>query len=120
MSDAPRLRRDPQQAARLALSADGSPPFDAVRLERLLAQRGIDLVLVASPYNLQHMLGGYRRFFFAVDDTLGLSRSAPLLGYPAGRAADAFYVGHVLESSQLVVSSRIGPRSSPRATSPGR
>jgi Xaa-Pro aminopeptidase len=101
MSEAQELERDPQREARLALSRNGGLPFDAARLERLLAAHGVDLLLATSPYNLQHLLGGYRRFFFAVDDALGLSRSAPLLGYPAGRPADAFYIGHVLESSQL-------------------
>jgi Xaa-Pro aminopeptidase len=96
-----RLERDPVRAERLGLARDGAIPFDAERLERLLAERRIDVLLASSHYNLQHLLGGYRRFFFAVDDALGLSRSAPVLGYPAGRPDAAFYIGHILESSQL-------------------
>lgn len=99
---ASQLHRDPLRQTRLGLLADGGMPFDEARLERLLEAAGVDLLLVTSHYNLQHLLGGYRRFFFAVDDSLGLSRAAPILGYPAKRTADAFYVGHVLESSQLV------------------
>ena len=79
----------------------GAAPFDLARLRADLGRCAIDLLLVASHYNLQYLLGGYRRFFFSVDDSLGLSRSAPVLGIPARSGGAPFYVGHVLESSQL-------------------
>ena len=40
-----------------------TPPFDAKKLDRLLDQTGIDLVLAVTKHNVQYLLGGYRYFF---------------------------------------------------------
>ena len=69
------------------------PPFDAQRLDALMEEADIDIVLASSKFNLQYLLGGYRYFFFENMDAIGVSRYLPMLGYRRGRLDDAFYVG---------------------------
>ncbi len=68
-------------------------PFDHDYLDRLLDEHGIDVVIATTKHNVQHLLGGYRYFFFANADATGISRYLPALGLIRGRAQDAFYVG---------------------------
>ena len=39
-------------------------PFDAGKLDRLMEEAGIDLLVVTSKHNVQYLLGGHRAFFF--------------------------------------------------------
>ena len=39
-------------------------PFDADRLDRLMDDAGIDVLVVTSKHNVQYLLGGHRAFFF--------------------------------------------------------
>ncbi|WP_205718643.1 Xaa-Pro peptidase family protein [Actinomadura sp. WMMA1423] len=68
-------------------------PFDARRLDTLMDEIGVDAVVATTRFNLQHMLGGYRYFFFANMDAIGLSRYLPALMYRRGTPEQAFYVG---------------------------
>lgn len=61
---------------------------------------GVDLVLATTKHNVQYLLGGYRFFFFAQMDAIGLSRYIPMVGYPRGSPESAFYIGHPAEASQ--------------------
>jgi Xaa-Pro aminopeptidase len=70
-----------------------TPPFDVPRLDALMDDLGVDAVVAVTRFNVQHMLGGYRYFFFANMDAIGLSRYLPALVYRRGAPADAFYVG---------------------------
>ncbi len=70
-----------------------TPPFDAKKLDRLLDQTGIDLVLAVTKHNVQYLLGGYRYFFFEHADAIGTGRYLPVVGYFRGRPELAFYVG---------------------------
>ncbi len=70
-----------------------SVPFDTDRFDDLLASRDIDAVLATTKHNVQHLLGGYRYFFFAHAEATGISRYLPALGLVRGRPADAFYIG---------------------------
>jgi len=72
-------------------------PFDAARLDRLLDERGIDVLLVTSKHNIQYLLGGYRFFFFDYMDAIGISRYLPILIYPKGKPENAVYIGNRLE-----------------------
>lgn len=74
-----------------------TPPFDTARLDRILAEAGIDLLIASSKHNIQYLLGGYRFFMFEAMDAIGLSRYLPLLVYPAGRPELAFYVANANE-----------------------
>ena len=77
-----------------------SVPFDAMRLDRLLEDAGLDAILVTSKHNIQYMLGGYRYFFYANMDAHGLSRYLPCLVYVKGRAHETTYVGSPMEDHE--------------------
>ena len=74
-------------------------PFSVEKLDALMEQAGIDLLIASSKENIQY-LGGFRSCFFAHKDSLGVSRYLPCLGYPKGNPEKAFYVGNPLDSSQ--------------------
>lgn len=78
-------------------------PFDARKLDRLMADAGIDLILATSKHNVQYLLGGYRFFFFANADAIGLNRYLPVIGYAKGRPEASFYVGAGNEAWQQEV-----------------
>lgn len=68
-------------------------PFDQHRFDSILETTGIDAVLATTKHNVQYLLGGYRYFFFANMDAIGLSRYLPVVGYIAGHSEQAFYIG---------------------------
>ena len=69
-------------------------PFDHARLDRLMDEAGIDVLLATSKHNVQYLLGGHRAFFFDYMDAMGLSRYLPILVYPKGKPDKAAYFGH--------------------------
>ncbi|HKS62536.1 MAG TPA: Xaa-Pro peptidase family protein [Xanthobacteraceae bacterium] len=75
-------------------------PFDAKRLDRLMDEAGIDVLLATSKHNVQYLLGGHRAFFFDYMDAMGLSRYLPVMVYPKGKPDKAAYFGHRLENFQ--------------------
>ena len=75
-------------------------PFDASRLDRLMDEAGIDVLLATSKHNVQYLLGGHRAFFFDYMDAMGLSRYLPIVVYPKGKPDKAAYFGHRLENFQ--------------------
>jgi Xaa-Pro aminopeptidase len=75
-------------------------PFDSARLDRLMDEAGIDVLLVTSKHNVQYLLGGHRAFFFDYMDAMGLSRYLPIMVYPKGDLEKAAYFGHRLENFQ--------------------
>ena len=77
-----------------------SVPFDAERLDRLMDDAGIDVLVVTSKHNVQYLLGGHRAFFFESMDAMGLSRYLPVLVYPKGGRQKAGYFGHRMEGFQ--------------------
>jgi Xaa-Pro aminopeptidase len=83
--------------------AASSIPFDAKRLDRLMEDAGIDVLLASSKHNVQYLLGGHRAFFFDYMDAMGLSRYLPIVVYPKGAPEKAAFFGHRLESFQREV-----------------
>src|SRR6266849_10415253 len=75
-------------------------PFDAQRLDRLMDENGIDVLIATSKHNVQYLLGGHRAFFFDYMDAMGLSRYLPIMIYPKGAPDKAAYFGHRLENFQ--------------------
>jgi len=73
-------------------------PFDTHYLDRLLADAGIDALIVTSKHNIQYLFGGYRFFFFDYMDAIGVSRYLPVLVYRRGRPEDASYIGYRMEA----------------------
>ena len=76
-------------------------PFDAQRLDRLMDENGIDVLIATSKHNVQYLLGGHRAFFFDYMDAMGLSRYLPIVIYPKGAPDKAAFFGHRLENFQL-------------------
>src|SRR5438270_13664174 len=75
-------------------------PFDTERLDRLMDNAGMDVLLVTSKHNVQYLLCGHRAFFFESMDAMGLSRYLPVLVYPKGQRQKAGYFGHRMEGYQ--------------------
>src|SRR4051812_13926199 len=82
------------------VKASSTIPFDAARLDRLMEEAGMDVLIAASKHNVQYLLGGHRAFFFDTMDAMGLSRYLPVLVYAKGAPDKAAYFGHRLESFQ--------------------
>src|SRR5215510_11794295 len=80
--------------------AASSIPFDAARLDRLMDEAGIDVLLATSKHNVQYLLGGHRAFFFDYMDAMGLSRYLPIVVYAKGAPDKAAFFGHRLENFQ--------------------
>ncbi len=83
-----------------AKPAASSIPFDAARLDRLMEEAGIDVLLASSKHNVQYLLGGHRAFFFDYMDAMGVSRYLPIVVYFKGATDKAGYFGHRLENFQ--------------------
>lgn len=75
-------------------------PFDHHRLDRLMDDAGIDVVLATSKHNAQYLAGGHRANFFDVMDATGVTRYLPVFVYPKGAPERAAYIGHRLEGFQ--------------------
>src|SRR6266478_9360077 len=75
-------------------------PFDADRLDRLMDEAGLDVLIATSKHNIQYLLGGHRSFFFDNMDAIGISRYLPAFVYPKGAPDKAAYFGHGMETYQ--------------------
>jgi Xaa-Pro aminopeptidase len=74
-------------------------PFDAGRLDKLLDEAGIDVLVATSKHNVQYLMGDcYRFFFFDTMDAIGTSRYLPALVYRKGKPEDAAYIGCAMET----------------------
>ena len=60
-------------------------PFDQARLDRLMDEAGLDVLVATSKHNVQYLLGGYRFIFFSAMDAIGHSRYLPVVIYEKGR-----------------------------------
>jgi Xaa-Pro aminopeptidase len=78
-------------------------PFDADRLDRLMDEAGLDVLVPTSKHNVQYLLGGHRALFFDYMDAMGVSRYLPVFVYVKGAADKAAYFGHRLEGYQRQV-----------------
>jgi Xaa-Pro dipeptidase len=75
-------------------------PFDTGRLDSLMEQAGVDVLLATSKHNTQYLLGGYRFIFFAAMDAIGHSRYLPVVVYEKGRPENAAYVANRMEGGE--------------------
>jgi Xaa-Pro aminopeptidase len=75
-------------------------PFDSARLDWLMDDARIDVLIATSKHNVQYLLGGHRSFFFDNMDAMGISRYLPVFVYPKGRPEKAAYFGHGMETYQ--------------------
>lgn len=73
-------------------------PFDAGKLDRLMEEADLDVIVATSKHNVQYLLGGYRFFFFDTMDAIGTTRYLPALVYQRGRPERTAYVGTSMEN----------------------
>ena len=78
----------------------GKVPFEASRLDLLMEQTGIDVLLATSKHNTQYLLGGYRFIFFSAMDAIGHSRYLPIVVYEKERPQSAAYVANRMEGGE--------------------
>lgn len=76
------------------------PAFDTAKLDRLMEQAGIDVLLATSKHNTQYLLGGYKFIFFAAMDAIGHSRYLPFVIYEKGSLDHAAYIGNKMEGAE--------------------
>jgi Xaa-Pro aminopeptidase len=81
----------------LRSSPAGVVPFDTSRLDRLMDDAGLDVLLVTSKHSIQYLLGGYRYFFYDYIDAHGLSRYLPFFVYIKGQSEEAAYIASPME-----------------------
>ena len=75
-------------------------PFDHHRLDRLMDEAGIDVVVATSKHNAQYLTGGHRADFFDYMDATGVTRYLPVFVYQKGAPEKSAYIGHRLEGFQ--------------------
>lgn len=76
-------------------------PFDAKKLDALMEEAGMDLVLATTRHNVRYLTGGRYHHFFARSTRLGMSQYLAVVGLPRGRFQDAFYTGRRQEQREL-------------------
>jgi Xaa-Pro aminopeptidase len=84
-------------------TASRAVPFDSNKLDGLMEEAGIDVLLATSKHNVQYLLDVERAIFFDYMDALGVSRYLPIVIYPKGAPDKAAYIGHRLEAHQREV-----------------
>ncbi len=73
---------------------------DLARIDRLMEEAGIDVLVVTSKHNTQYLMGGYKFIFFAAMDAIGHSRYLPVVIYRRGNPDQAAYIGNRMEGSE--------------------
>ena len=76
---------------------------DLARVDRLMLEAGLDVLVVTSKHNVQYLLGGYRFGFFAAMDAIGHSRYLPVVVYRRGMPDHAAYIGNKMEGGEHAV-----------------
>lgn len=81
-------------------AAIAEPPFDQARLDRLMDEAGIDVLLASGKHTVQYLLGGYRYIVFHSMEAIGHSRYLPIVIYQKGSPERAAYIGNAMESHE--------------------
>jgi Xaa-Pro aminopeptidase len=76
-------------------------PFDLAKLQRLMEEERIDLLLASSRHNVRYLTGGYHYHFHANSTRMGRSRYIPFVGIPARGIEEAFYIHRKEELDQM-------------------
>lgn len=83
-----------------APARSAGPAFDTAKLDRLMDEAGIDVLLATSKHNTQYLLGGYKFIFFAAMDAIGHSRYLPVVIYEKGATDHSAYIGNKMEGGE--------------------
>jgi Xaa-Pro aminopeptidase len=76
-------------------------PFDAHKLDRLMGDAGLDLLLACTRHNVRYLTGGYYYHFHANATRMAQTQYLPFVGLRGGRVEDAFYVCRPEERGQI-------------------
>jgi Xaa-Pro aminopeptidase len=72
----------------------GKIPFSTARLDGVLDDFGIDVLIVTSKHNIQYLLGGYYHFQFDYMEAVGISRYLPIFVYVKGAPDKSAYIAN--------------------------
>ena len=75
------------------------PAYDQEKLDRLMEEAGVDLVLAHTPHNLRYLTGGYYFHFRERVAAIGPSQYLPFVGIPRRNPENAFQVAWRVEAS---------------------
>ena len=81
------------------MTGAAAAPFDVERLDALLDEAGVDVVVATSPHNVRYLLGSYSSFH-ASFDAIGVDRYLPAVGLRRGHPEHAFAVGSEVDAGQ--------------------
>lgn len=81
-------------------ATDAKPPFDQDRLDRLMDEAGIDVLLASAKHTVQYLLGGYRYIVFHSMEAIGHTRYLPIVLYQKGNPGRAAYIGNAMETHE--------------------
>lgn len=76
-------------------------PFDANKLDRLMTEADLDLLLASTRHNVRYLTGGYYYHFHANATRMAQTQYLPFVGVPRGRMEDAFFVCRAEERGQV-------------------
>lgn len=76
-------------------------PFDAKKLDRLMQDAGLDLLLACTRHNVRYLTGGYYYHFHAHATRMAQTQYLPFVGLPRGRMESAFFVCRAEEREQV-------------------
>ncbi len=80
-------------------------PFDARKLDRLMEESGLGLVVASTRHNVRYLSGGYFYHFHENSSRMGRSQYLPFLGIVRGRPGSSFYIRRPDEAGQLAAES---------------
>lgn len=76
-------------------------PFDAAKLDRLMEEADVSLVLASTRHNVRYLSGGYYYHFHAHSTRMGRSQYLPFVGVPRKRIEDSFIIARAEERGQI-------------------
>lgn len=75
-------------------------PFTLNKLDTLMEDAGIDVLIATSKHNVRYLLGGYQFIFFSAMDAIGHSRNLPVLVYVKGNPQHSAFIGNKMEGGE--------------------
>ncbi len=75
------------------------PSYDEEKLDRLMEEAGVDLILAHTPHNIRYLTGGYYFHFRERVTAIGPSQYLPFVGIPRSNPENAFHVAWQVEAS---------------------
>jgi Xaa-Pro aminopeptidase len=78
-------------------------PYDGDKLDRLMDEAGLDLVLATTRHNVRYLTGGYYFHFHSRAQRMGRTQYLPLVGVPHRDPAGAFYIFRGGEEGDMAV-----------------